>query len=224
MTRKTKWIIGGVIAAVLVVGLAAGAVGVIVAQRTFWGYPRTFTANFGYHVPFAPNARGGQGFNGPMVGRGSRGNSPEFRGYMGRGGFGPGAGMGRGYYGPMRGGPIMGGPIMGEGFRRGGAANSLLNIAAEQLGMTTSDLTTQLQSGQTIADLAKAKDVSLDKIVEAMLAPRSEQLSQLVSNGVLTQEQADARLATMKTDLTARLSEQWSPGTGWGGGPLGRWQ
>jgi hypothetical protein len=123
--------------------------------------------------------------------------------------------MGRGYgYGY--------GSMMGAGPRWGGLANSLITVAAEQLGMSTTELTTELKSGKTIADLAKEHEVRLDEIVDAFLAPRAEQLAEMVANEVLTQEQVDSLLAAMKANVTAHLSRQWSPGgPGWGSCPGG---
>lgn len=105
------------------------------------------------------------------------------------------------------------------GLGSGGPENSLVAVAAEQLELTRTDLISELQSGQTIADVAAEKGVALDTIVEAFIAPRAEQLAAQVANGQLTQEQADVMLATMRANVTTRLSEDWSPqGPGLGQG------
>jgi hypothetical protein len=110
-------------------------------------------------------------------------------------------------------------PRFGLGFGWGGPEHSLVAVAAEQLGLTRADLISELQSGQTIADVAAEKSVALDTIVEVFIAPRAEQLATQVNNGQLTQEQADAMLATMRANVTARLSEDWTPrGPGLGQG------
>jgi hypothetical protein len=104
------------------------------------------------------------------------------------------------------------GPALGLGPRWGGQANSLVAVAAAQLGMTQAELVAELQGGQTIADVAAEKGVALETIVDAFVAPRAERLAELVANGQLTQEQADDMLAAMKANITARLSEAWTPG------------
>lgn len=110
-------------------------------------------------------------------------------------------------------------PRFGLGLRWGGPENSLVAVAAEQLGLTRTDLIAELQSGQAIADVAAEKNVALETIVEAFIAPRAEQLAALVDNGQLTQEEADAMLATMRANVSAQLSEDWSPrGPGQGQG------
>jgi hypothetical protein len=110
-------------------------------------------------------------------------------------------------------------PAFSMGPRWGGSTGSLVTVAAEQLGMTPAELTAELQAGKTIAQVAAEKDVALDTIVEAFVAARAEQLAELVANGQLTQEQADAMLAAMRANVTARLSEAWAargPGQGTG--------
>ncbi|MCZ7568322.1 MAG: hypothetical protein M5U01_07020 [Ardenticatenaceae bacterium] len=119
------------------------------------------------------------------------------------GGFGPGSGMG-----PGNGtGPING----GRGGRLGGYANSLIAVAADTLGMDRTELVAELQSDKTIAQVAAEHNVSVETIVDAFVAPREERLADLVANGQITQEQADSVLATMKANVTARLSQPWSP-------------
>jgi hypothetical protein len=215
MNTRNRWILAGAIVVALVIGIALGVAAMPLIQRLMWGYSPAYDRTFVYSNPVAPGPMMGRGYNGPMFRMGPQRGGPDPRGFMGRGGFGPGPGMGRGYgYGPM----------MGGGFQWGGPTNSLVSVAAEQLDMTTTELTTELQSGKTIADLAQEKEVSLDKIIDAFLAPRAEQFAEMVANETLTQEQADTMLAAMKANLTAHLSKQWSPGgPGFGRGPMGRW-
>ncbi len=94
----------------------------------------------------------------------------------------------------------------GRGGAWGGPDNSLAAVAAEVLGMDQTELVAALNSGQTIADVAKAKGVALDKIVDAFIAQRVDALNQAVADGRLTQAQADTMLATMKASVTAQLS------------------
>lgn len=103
--------------------------------------------------------------------------------------------------------------------RMGGQSNSLVAVTATTLDMSQTDLVAALNSGKTIADVAKEKGVALDKIVEAFIAPRAKLLQESVTAGRLTQAQADANLATMKTNVTAQLSAKFTPrgnGTGTG--------
>jgi hypothetical protein len=85
--------------------------------------------------------------------------------------------------------------------------HSLIAVAADTLGLTQTNLVAELQSGKTIADIAAAQDVALDDIVEAFLSAHQERLTTAVSNGWLTQEQADLMIINMETNITTQLSE-----------------
>src|SRR5512142_467185 len=103
-------------------------------------------------------------------------------------------------------GPQTGGP---GGW--GGPQNSLVAVAAKVLGVDQPTLVSTLNSGKTIADVAKDKGIALDKIVDAFLAPRVEYLKSAVTAGRFTQAQVDAWLATMKTNVTAQLNTKFTP-------------
>jgi hypothetical protein len=101
----------------------------------------------------------------------------------------------------------------------GGPQQSLVAVAADTLGLTQADLVTELRSGKTIAQVAADKQVALDTIVDAFVATRAEQLDAAVAAGRITQAQVDAQLATVRSNVTARLSQPWSPqGNGSGAG------
>lgn len=130
------------------------------------------------------------------------------------GGFGPGQAPGR-----MAGsGPGMG-RRGGMGGQMGGPQQSLVAIAAQQLGIDQADLIAQLQGGKTIAQVAGEQSVPIDTIVNAFVATRQARMAQAVANGRMTQAEADAMLATMRANVTAQLSQPWSPqGPGMGPG------
>lgn len=118
-------------------------------------------------------------------------------------------------------------------FGRGmfGSSSSLLDILAEQLGLTVDEVVDELSAGITIADLAANHDVDLQVIVDAFLTAHQEALSAAVEDGRLTQEQADAMQEHMAEEIAERVNEPWTgsygprggfPG-GCGGGMGGRW-
>ena len=125
---------------------------------------------------------------------------------------GPGYGQGYGMGSGMMGGGMMGG-------RMGGQQNSLVAVAAKVLGLDQTALVTTLNSGKTIADVAKEKGISADKIVDEFLAPRLAAMKSSVEAKRITQAQADAMIATMKANVTAQLNNKWTPrGPGMGTG------
>jgi hypothetical protein len=104
---------------------------------------------------------------------------------------------------------------------RGGPAGmgrgaSLTTIAAT-LKMTVADLQSALQSGKTVAALATEKGVALQTIVDAVLAEQKTLLQQAVTDGRLTQAQADAKLAELRTQLPTQLSTAFTPDLRGGG-------
>lgn len=103
-----------------------------------------------------------------------------------------------------------GGP---DGLGRGAS----LTTIATALKMTEADLQTALQSGKTVAALATEKGVALQTIVDALLAEQKTRLQQAVTDGRLTQAQADARLVELQTQLPTQLSTAFTPGLRDGG-------
>jgi hypothetical protein len=106
----------------------------------------------------------------------------------------------------------------GRGMRGYGYAGSMPTLLAEALGMTVEELQAAQAGGQTVAEMAAAQGVELADVVAAVMVPRAESLAQAVAGGRLTQEQADAMLATMIKQMTSRFE-----GTAGYGGGCGMW-
>lgn len=68
----------------------------------------------------------------------------------------------------------------------------LIDVAADQLGMTREELLLELSAGKSIAEVAQAKGVTPGTIIDAFLAPRLTKLDAAVQAGKLTQAEADA--------------------------------
>ena len=84
---------------------------------------------------------------------------------------------------------------------------SLFAVAAEQLGMSESDLMDALQEGKSIADVAAEKGVDPQTIADAYLAQVQEKLAEAVEDGEITQKQADTMLENAAERVTDRLDE-----------------
>lgn len=83
---------------------------------------------------------------------------------------------------------------------------SPIEVAATALGISEADLVAELQAGKSIADVASAKSVDLDKVIDALYADLKAHIDAHVAEGKLTQEQADARLADAKTRITTLVN------------------
>ncbi|HEX7520481.1 MAG TPA: hypothetical protein VF441_00295, partial [Acidimicrobiia bacterium] len=78
------------------------------------------------------------------------------------------------------------------------------SVVAKAIGISEADLKSALQSGKTIADVAKAHNVDPKKVILALVADGQSELADQVKNGRLTQAQADE----MKTHLTQHATDQ----------------
>jgi polyhydroxyalkanoate synthesis regulator phasin len=98
--------------------------------------------------------------------------------------------------------PLFGPPGMGGGHfgHHGGPG---LDAAAKYLGLTEAKLRTELESGKTLAQVAKAQDKSVDGLIAALKADAKQKLDAAVKAGRLTQAQETRMLA----DLDQRLGD-----------------
>ena len=98
---------------------------------------------------------------------------------------------------------------------------SPLAVAADALGMTEAELRTELEAGKSIAQVAEAKNVDIEKVIDALVAERKEHIAAHVAEGKLTQEQADKLLADVETRVTEMVNKTGLPMKGGKGGPGG---
>jgi len=95
--------------------------------------------------------------------------------------------------------PLLGGPGFGHPDGRGFGH---LAAAATYLGLSDTELQTQLAGGKTLADVAKAQGKSVDGLVAALVADEKKELDAAVTAGRLNQAQADAMLANAQQRFT----------------------
>lgn len=96
------------------------------------------------------------------------------------------------------------------GARLGGPEQSLVGMAATELGVSRVELVAQLRSGTTLAEALKAGGVNVAAFVDRFIASRAERLNAAVAAGALTRAEADARLATLRATVTARLDQPFT--------------
>ena len=88
---------------------------------------------------------------------------------------------------------------------------------ATLLGATTADLKAQLETGKTLADIAKARGVSNDTLVQTILAPFQEHLDIMVKYEYMTNDQAAAMAVQAKNWVSTIITSNLTGLTG--GGP-----
>jgi hypothetical protein len=93
-----------------------------------------------------------------------------------------------------------------------------LDVVAQALGMSEADLHTALEGGQTLAQVAASKGVNVQVVIDAMVAAETTHINQGVTDGKLTQAQADERLANVTQHVTDMVNNpRPAPGQGHGG-------
>ncbi len=116
------------------------------------------------------------------------------QGRHGQGGMMQGSGPGR-----------MGGAAGQMGRQSGWMSEYTLPRMAEALGLSAEDLQGHIAAGQTAWEIAQEQGLAADAFRELMVQVRTDTLTQAVADGLLTQEQADARLEHM--------DQMWQNGT-----------
>jgi hypothetical protein len=98
-----------------------------------------------------------------------------------------------------------------------GGGREVAAAAAEALGLTADELRTAAQDGLTLTGLAEREGVAPAAVVDAMVAAAKAHLAEEVTEGDLTQAEADARAAELEARITASVDEPLRLGRGPGG-------
>jgi hypothetical protein len=81
------------------------------------------------------------------------------------------------------------------------------------------ELRTELESGKSLADVARAKGKSVDGLVDTLVADAKKHLDEDVSEGDLTREQADELLSRLEEGVRTMVNGERpsiAPGRGFG--------
>jgi hypothetical protein len=98
-----------------------------------------------------------------------------------------------------------------------GARQSIMTPVAASLGISTSTLESDLKAGQTIPEIAKARNVSLSAVNSAYLGAVKSLLAQAVSKNEITQDESN----TLYSHVTAWVNAGRYPLLGGAGGRCG---
>ncbi len=93
----------------------------------------------------------------------------------------------------------------------------MVDSAASAIGISSSDLTTALRNGESVAQVASDHGVSLDKVKAGVLNAEQTQLAQAVSDERITQAQADQ----LSQNLSSRIDQMLNNTSAFAGGPDG---
>jgi lipoate-protein ligase A len=121
--------------------------------------------------------------------------------------------------------PARGPQGMGGHEGKGGPGKMMSEAVAKVLKLTTTELKTQLHSGKSLADVAKAQSVDIADVKTVLTSDFSAHLAEEVTSGEHTQAEADAKLAAFKTNLDTMVNRVGPAGgmrgEGRGHGPMG---
>jgi DNA-binding CsgD family transcriptional regulator len=84
-----------------------------------------------------------------------------------------------------------------------GPAKSMTAVAGV-LKLTEAELKTQLDSGKSLSAVAATQNVSVQSVIDVIVADKQAHIAEEVASGEITQVQADAKLA----EVTARIIEK----------------
>ncbi len=151
-------------------------------------------------LPWQSNGVCPAGYTCPLSGTAPYGGM--MGGYRMMGGYGT-------YTGTLPGGMLgMHNAMMGAN----GMHEQVWTAVAQKLGLTYAELNTALQNGQTVAQLAQAKGVSVAALKTAALDAMKTSFADLVKQGVMTQEQADWMLDHMDDMPMFNFEQGFGPG------------
>ena len=119
--------------------------------------------------------------------------------------------------------PARGPQGMGGHKGKGGPGKFMSATLATTLKLTQEELKTQLHSGKSLADVAKAQNVDIADVKTVLTSDFSAHLAEEVTSGEHTQAEADAKLAEFKTNLDTMVNRVGPAGgmKGEGRGPGG---
>ncbi len=116
-----------------------------------------------------------------------------------------------GDHGGGPGGDHAGGPGGPGGFGHNEAVGDT-SVVAKAIGITEAQLKTALAGGQTVAQVAKAHNVPLQTVIDALVADGTTELAADVAKGTITQAQADAQKAEILQRATAQANGSFAGG------------
>ncbi len=97
----------------------------------------------------------------------------------------------------------------GRGGRRGdGLLRELINIVAEETGLEPQEIVGQVRAGSTLADIITANGGDVNSVVATAIANATEQINTAVSEGRITQEEADTMIASLETVFTNMVNRE----------------
>ena len=99
-----------------------------------------------------------------------------------------------------------GGPFFGFGLR--GPLGEDAEALARTLNLSVDELRTQLRDGKSLAEIAEAQGVDVQKVIDELVADANTRLDEAVKNGRLSQEKADELKKNLEAMITKMVNNE----------------
>ena len=80
-----------------------------------------------------------------------------------------------------------------------------IGIVARSLGLSPHELRQALSSGHTVAEIAEERDISLEKVIDALMHPLEEQVREAIRSGRVSQEETREKLEAARKSFSRAL-------------------
>jgi DNA-binding phage protein len=95
-----------------------------------------------------------------------------------------------------------------------GARGAFFETAAETIGITTDELRSELEAGESLAQVAQDHGVSTETLTNALLKEMNDKLDAAVADGDLTQAEADEKKADAAEHIADIINQEGLPDHG----------
>lgn len=99
----------------------------------------------------------------------------------------------------------------------GSQSGNLLDTFSKLLGLTPAEIQAERIAGKSLAQIAESKGVTVEQLTQEALKVRKAQIEQLVSEGKITQTQADLMIKQMETRMLTNLERTTVGKPDWAG-------
>ncbi len=91
---------------------------------------------------------------------------------------------------------------------RGFGARAASGVVTDMLGLSAEEVYEAFQSGQSLADLAEAQGVSVDDLVDALVAEATETVNEKLAAGDITADRAESILDGLEENVEDRVNAE----------------
>jgi hypothetical protein len=99
----------------------------------------------------------------------------------------------------------------------GQVGSTTIDVVSQLLGLTPEQIQAERQAGKSLVQIAAAKNVTEEALINAIMADKQAAVEKLVTAGTITREQADLRLTQMKENVKLAVNRTTVGQPDWAG-------